>query len=65
MRGLTYHDDEAIFEIMPDGQIICRCPHHIEAPMPTGLAKRLKSLMAGRTRCKTREIMVPEDFWFE
>lgn len=64
MIALSYHDPESIFETTPDGQMVCRCPRHSEMPIPSGLARRLRSLMRGRTRCKAREITVPEDSWF-
>ena len=63
--ALTYHDLESILEIAPDGEMICVCPRHGKRRIPVGLAKRLKPLMRGRTRCKTGEIVVPEDFWVE
>jgi hypothetical protein len=62
MRPLTYHDLDSILEITPEGEMICLCPTHGKRHVPGSVAKRLKPLMRGRTRCKTREIMVPDDF---
>lgn len=64
MMILTYHDLESIFEIRPEGEMICICPRHGERCVPVRIAERLKPLMRGRTRCKTKDIIVPDDFWF-
>lgn len=65
MMALIYHDLESILEITADGGMICLCPRHGERHVPVWVAKRLRPLMRGRTRCKATEIIVPEDFWFQ
>ncbi len=61
---LTYPDLESILEIKPDGEMICLFPRHAEKSLPVGPARRLKPLMRGRARRRTREISLPEDFLF-
>jgi hypothetical protein len=64
MMTLTYHDLETILEIKPGGEMIYICPRHGERIVAVPLAKRLKPLMRGRTRCRTTDIILPDHFWF-